>query len=51
VQQVGGHAEGNNLILLAVLLEFKQVIALIAVKYKQLVYTNSAPLYILIKVL
>jgi hypothetical protein len=51
VQRVRGHIEGNNLILLAVLLEFKRVIALIAIKYKQLVYTNSAPLCMLVKVL
>jgi hypothetical protein len=51
VQQVGGHAEGNNLVLLAVLLEFERVVALMAVEYKQLVYTNSAPLCMLVKVL
>jgi hypothetical protein len=51
VQQVGRHAKGNNLILLVVLLEFKRVVALIAVKYKQLVYTKSALLCMLIKVL
>jgi hypothetical protein len=51
VRQVRRHAESNNIILLAVLLEFKRVIALIAIKYKQLVYANSAPLCMRIKVL
>jgi hypothetical protein len=45
------HADSNNLILLIVLLEFKQVIALIAVNCKQLVATNYPLLCILIKVL
>jgi hypothetical protein len=45
------HADSNNLILLTVLLECKQVIALIAINYKQLVATNYPLLCMLIKVL
>jgi hypothetical protein len=45
------HVDSNNLVLLAVLLEYKQVIALIAVNCKQLVGTNYSLLCILIKVL
>jgi hypothetical protein len=51
VQRVRRHTESNNLIILAVLLEFKQVIALIAINNKQLIYANNPSLYILIKVL
>jgi hypothetical protein len=45
------HIDSNNLVLLAVLLECEQVIALIAVNYKQLVGTNYSLLCMLIKVL
>jgi hypothetical protein len=45
------HIDSNNLVLLAVLLECKQVIALIAINCKQLVGTNYSLLYMLIKVL
>jgi hypothetical protein len=48
---VGRHAESNNFILLIVLLEFKQVVALVAVNYKQAICANSIPLCILVKVL
>jgi hypothetical protein len=51
VQQVRRHAESNNLIILVVLLEFKQVIALIAINNEQLICANNSPLYMLIKVL
>jgi hypothetical protein len=45
------HIDSNNLILLTVLLECKQVVALIAINCKQLVATNYPLLYMLIKVL
>jgi hypothetical protein len=45
------HVDSNNLILLAVLLEIKQVVALIAVNNKELISAYNPPLYILIKVL
>jgi hypothetical protein len=45
------HIDSNNLILLTVLLEIKQVIALIAVNNKELISAYNPPLYILIKVL
>jgi hypothetical protein len=45
------YTDSNNLILLAVLLECEQVIALIAVNCKQLVGTNYSLLCMLIKVL
>jgi hypothetical protein len=45
------YIDSNNLILLIVLLECKQVIALIAINCKQLVAANYPLLYILIKVL
>jgi hypothetical protein len=45
------HADSNNLILLVVLLEYKRVVALIAVNCEQLVGTNYSLLYMLIKVL
>jgi hypothetical protein len=51
MQQVRRHAESNNLIILAVLLEFKQVVALIAINNKQPMCANNPPLYMLIKVL
>jgi hypothetical protein len=45
------HVDSNNLVLLAILLEFKQVIALIAVNCEQLVAANYPLLCMLIKVL
>jgi hypothetical protein len=51
VQRVGRYAESNNLILLIVLLEIKQVVALIAVDNKQLISAYNSPFYMLIKVL
>jgi hypothetical protein len=45
------HADSNNLVLLTILLEFKQVVALIAVNCKQLVAANYPLLCMLIKVL
>jgi hypothetical protein len=45
------HAESNNLIILAVLLEINQVVALIAVNNKQTIPSYSASLYMPIKVL
>jgi hypothetical protein len=45
------YIESNNLILLIVLLEIKQVIALIAVNNKQLISAYNSPFYMLIKVL
>jgi hypothetical protein len=45
------HIDSNNLILLIVLLEYKQVVALIAINCEQLVAANYPLLYILIKVL
>jgi hypothetical protein len=45
------HADSNNLILFIVLLEYKQVVALIAINCEQLVATNYLLLCILIKVL
>jgi hypothetical protein len=45
------HVDSNNLILLAVLLECKQVVALIAINCEQLVAANYPLLCILIKVL
>jgi hypothetical protein len=51
VRQVRRHAEGNNIILLVVLLEFKQVVALVAVNNEQTYCANSTPLCIGVKVL
>jgi hypothetical protein len=48
---VQGHVESNSLILLAVLLECEQLVALVAVNNKQLVSAYNLPLYMLIKVL
>jgi hypothetical protein len=45
------HVDSNNLVLLAVLLECKQVIALIAVNNKELISAYNSPLCVLIKVL
>jgi hypothetical protein len=45
------YVDSNNLVLLTVLLECKQVIALIAINCKQLVAANYPLLYMLIKVL
>ena len=51
MQQVRRYAESNNLVILAVLLEFERVVALIAVNNKQLISACNPPLYMLIKVL
>jgi hypothetical protein len=51
VQQVGRHAESDNLVLLTVLLEIKQVIALIAVNNKQPMSAYNSLFCMLIKVL
>jgi hypothetical protein len=45
------HADSDNVIILVVSLEIKQVVALIAVNNKQSVGANYPPLYMLIKVL
>jgi hypothetical protein len=45
------HVDSNNLVLLTVLLEIKQVVALIAVDNKELISAYNSPLCILIKVL
>jgi hypothetical protein len=45
------HADSNNLILLAVLLECERVVALIAVDNEEPMSTYNSPLYMLIKVL
>jgi hypothetical protein len=45
------HIDSNNLVLLAVLLEIKQVIALIAFNNKKLISAYNPLLCILIKVL
>jgi hypothetical protein len=45
------HADSNNLILLAVLLEYERVVALMAVDNKELISAYNPPLYMLIKVL
>jgi hypothetical protein len=45
------HTDSNNLVLLAVLLEYERVIALIAVNCKQSVGTNYSLLCMLTKVL
>jgi hypothetical protein len=45
------HVDSNNLILLTVLLEIKQVVALIAVNNKKLISAYNPPLCMLIKVL
>jgi hypothetical protein len=45
------YIESNSLILLIVLLECKQLVALIAINNKQLVSAYNLPLCILIKVL
>jgi hypothetical protein len=45
------YIESNSLVLLIVLLECKQLVALVAVNNKQLVSAYNLPLCILIKVL
>jgi hypothetical protein len=45
------YIDSNNLVLLAVLLEIKQVIALIAINNKKLISAYNPSLYMLIKVL
>jgi hypothetical protein len=45
------HADSNNLILFAVLLECKRVVALVAVNNKELISAYNPSLCILIKVL
>jgi hypothetical protein len=48
---VWGHAEGNNLVILAVLVESDRVVALVTIQNEQTVAPNSTPLCVLIKVL
>jgi hypothetical protein len=48
---VGRHADSNNLILLIVFLEFKRVVALVAINNKESVATNYSLPCIPIKVL
>jgi hypothetical protein len=45
------HTESDNLILLAVLLEFKRVVALVAVNNKQTIVSYSPLLCVSVKVL
>jgi hypothetical protein len=45
------HAESDDLVLLAVLLEFERVIALVAVNNEQVIASYSPPLCVRIKVL
>jgi hypothetical protein len=45
------HADSNNLVLLAVLLEYERVVALIAVDNKEPISAYNPPLCMLIKVL
>jgi hypothetical protein len=45
------YIDSNNLILLIVLLEIKQVVALIAINNKELISAYNPPLCMLIKVL
>jgi hypothetical protein len=45
------HVDSNNLILLVVLLEYKRVVALIAVDNEELISAYNPSLYMLIKVL
>ena len=51
MRQVRRHVESNNLVLLAVLLEFKQVVALVAINSKQTIASYSPLLCVRIKVL
>jgi hypothetical protein len=51
MRRVTRHAESSNLVLLAVLLEFERVVAIVAVNNEQPVPANIAPLCMLIKVL
>jgi hypothetical protein len=50
MRRVRRHTESNNLVLLTVLLEFEQVVALIAVNKEQLILSNSTSLCIRVKV-
>ena len=45
------HAESNNLVLLAVLLELERVVALVAVDNEQSILSNTSPLCMLVEVL
>ena len=51
VRGVRRHIEGNNLAFLAEILEFKRLVALVAVNNQQLIASYSSSLYILNKVL
>ena len=48
---MGRHAERVDIVLLAELLKFKRIVALIAIKDKQLTRSNYLAIYILNKVL
>jgi hypothetical protein len=51
MRQVRRHAESNNLVLLAVLLEFERVVTLVAVDNKQTILSNSMLLCMPVKML
>jgi hypothetical protein len=51
MRQVRRHAKSDGIVLFTVLLEFERVVALVTVKYEQLVHANIARLCMLIKVL
>jgi hypothetical protein len=45
------HAESNDLVLLAVLLESKRVVSVVAVDNEQMILSNTSPLCMLVEVL
>jgi hypothetical protein len=51
MRRVRRHAESNNLVLLAVLLEFERVVTLVAVNNKQTIFSNSTLLCMPVKML
>jgi hypothetical protein len=51
MRRVRRHTESDNLVLLAVLLEFERVVALVAINNKQTIASYSPPLCVRIKVL
>ena len=51
MRRVRRHTESNNLVLLAVLLEFEGVVALVAINNEQTIASHGPPLCVRIKVL
>ena len=51
MKRVGRHTKGDDVVVLAILLEVVRMVALVAVKDEETIYARCAPSSILVKVL